>query len=85
MQVEQPSLIHLMAINYPGSTTNIDWPAGRRETVQVDLSEFEKGRLISSASRGIILKKSEYCLRAFNTRNGTFIGRDELKSDEVRH
>jgi hypothetical protein len=86
MPVEQPSLIHPDGFQIIlGQPPILIGRQGGEKPVQVDLSEFEKGRLISSRRHAeIILKKSEYCLRAFNTRNGTFIGRDELKPDEVR-
>lgn len=84
--VEQPSLFHPEGFQIIlGKPPILIGRQGGNRPVQVDLSEFEKDRLISSRCHAeIILNKSEYCLRAFNTRNGTFIGRDELKPDEVR-
>ena len=84
--VERPSLIHP-----DGYMIILDEPPvliGRRggeRPVQVDLSEFEKDKMISSRCHAeILLEKGEYCLKAFNTRNGTFIGREELKPEETR-
>jgi hypothetical protein len=84
--VESPALIHP-----DGYMLILDTPPvligrhGGDEPVQVDLSEFEKGRLISSRRHArIVCEHEEYYLQAFKTRNGTFIGRDELQPGESR-
>lgn len=83
--VEQPALIHpdgyMILLGKPPLLIG---RKGGDKPVQVDLSEFEKDRWISSRSHAeIILEEGEYCLRALNTRNGTFIGREELKPGQV--
>lgn len=83
--IDRPSLIHpngyLILLDKPPILIG---RKGGKRPVQVDLSEFEKDRLISSREHAeIILNKGEYALRALNTRNGTFINRLELKAGEI--
>lgn len=84
--VEQPSLI-----NPEGYMIILDRPPiligrkGGQPPVQVDLTEFEKGRMISSRQHArITLEHGDYYLQALKTRNGTFIGRDEIQPGESR-
>jgi hypothetical protein len=84
--VDQPTLIHpdgyLILLDKPPVLIGRN---GGEKPVQVDLSEFEKGRLISSRCHAeIIAQKGEYAIRAFKTRNGTFVDREELKPGELR-
>ena len=86
LPIDQPSLIH--PDGYLFVLDKLPILIGRKggdKPVQIDLSEFEKDKLISSRCHAeIILDKGEYCLRAFKTRNGTFVGRDEIQPGEIR-
>jgi hypothetical protein len=84
--VEKPSLINpdgylFILEKFPALIGR----AGGKSPVDVDLSEFEKERFISSRCHAeIIHKDGVYFLHAFQTRNGTFVGREELQTDETR-
>jgi len=78
--VEKPVLIHpegYMIIL--GTPPVLIGRHGGSEPVHVDLTEFEKDRLVSSRRHAeIISEDGEFYLRALKTRNGTFVGRDEI-------
>jgi len=84
--VDRPSLIH--PDGYLFVLDQLPVLIGRKggdKQVQIDLSEFEQERYISSRCHAeVILKDQLLCLHAFKTRNGTFIGRDEIQPGEVQ-
>ena len=86
MPVEQPSLIHPDGFIFVLDQLPIlIGRKGGEKPIQIDLAEFEKDKFISSRCHAeIVLDKGKYCLHAFKTRNGTFIGRDELQPGEKR-